>query len=220
MLTFRFIVTGLLAAILLPVPHARGGDLPVEAFAAPAPAHMSMTYRKGILFIRVDVMDLDIQLGGESGETVRKLADAGNITRAAADSIAALAVGSQDALVGITFRRDIGLDRFLSEARKTTKHVWEHGLISKEEYTRVSRNLPLWYQSLEERGILNGDRMFYRIQGDRLHTVFQGKDGRLFVDQVDEGPEPRRAVLGGYFYDGSDFREDLIKSLTDTGGGE
>lgn len=192
----------------------------MEALPSPAPAHMFMTYEKGILFIRVDVLALDIQLGGESGEAIRKLAEAGSITRAAADSIAVLAVGSQHALVGITFRRDIGLDRFLSEARKTTKHVWEHGLISKEEYTRVSRNLPLWYKSLEERGILNGDRMFYRIQGDRLHTVFQGKEGRLFVDQVDEGPEPRRAVLGGYFYEGSDFREDLIKSLASTGGKE
>jgi hypothetical protein len=174
---------------------------------------MSMTYRKGILFVRVNVLDLDIQLGGESGEAIRDLADGPHDSRSYPDTVAALAAGSRDALVGITFRRDIDLDTFISEARKTTKHVWEHGIISKDEYNRVSRNLPVWYASLADRGIRDGDRMFYRIQDDRLHTVFMGKDGHLFVDQVDDGPQPRRAVLGGYFYQGSDFREDLINSL-------
>lgn len=218
-MTTRNILTCLFAAFaLVPVRPARGGELPVEELRSPA-AHMSMTYEKGFLFIQVDVLDLDIRLGRESGEAIRELAR-NEIDSATADSIAALAVGSRDALISITFRRDIDLDRFISEARKSTRRVWRSGIIDEEEFNRVDRNLPSWYRSLEVRGIRNGDRMFYRIQDDRLHTVFQGGDGHLFVDQVDEGPESRRAVLGGYFVRGSDFRDRLIESLADQGGKE
>lgn len=216
----RNILTCLLAAVvLLPVRPAEGGGLPVEQLPS-SPAHMSMTYEKGFLFIQVDVLDLDIRLGRETGEAIRELARRNGNDPATADSVAALAVRSRDALISITFLRDIDLDRFISEARKATERVWRRGVIDEAEFNRVHRNLPSWYHSLAGRGIRKGDRMFYRIQDDRLHTVFQGRDGHIFVDQVDEGPGPRRAVLGGYFVRGSDFRDRLIASLADQGGEE
>lgn len=213
-----FLLTLLLGASLR--PSSGSPELPVEDLPASASAHMSMTYQKGFLFIQVDVMKLDVRIGGDPGERILALALPDRIDDAVADSIAALAIGSRDALVAVTFLRDIDLDRFIKEAAKATKRVWERGAISKEEYERVRRNLPAWYKSLKERGIRKGDRMFYRIQEDRLHTVFQGEDGHRFVDQVDEGPEPRRAVIGGYFVEGSDFRSPLIKSLLKRAEGE
>lgn len=221
-LTARLVLTGILAAASLPIGHAAraSAGLPVEELHSATPARMSMTYEKGFLFIQVDVLDLDVRFGRESGEVIRELASRRKIDSAIADSIATLAIGSRDALITITFLRNIDLNRFISEARKTTRRVWEHGIIDKDEYDRVYRNLPSWYGSLEERGIRKGDRMFYRIQDDRLHTVFQGEAGNLFVDQVDEGPGPRRAVLGGYFVDGSDFRDPLIRSLVERDGKE
>lgn len=220
-MTARLVLACILAAAPLPISHAGGSaGLPVDELHSAAPAHMSMTYEKGFLFVQVDVLDLDIRLGQESGEVIRELASRRKIDSAIADSIATLAIGSRDALITITFLRNIGLDRFISEARKTTRRVWERGIIDKEEYDRVDRDLPSWYRSLEERGIRKGDRMFYRIQDDRLHTVFQDEAGHLFVDQVDEGSGPRRSVLGGYFVDGSDFRDPLIRSLVDRDGQE
>ena len=97
--------------------------MPVEELDSAAPARMFMTYEKGFLFIQVDVLDLDIRFGQESGAVIRELASRGGFDPAIADSIATFAIGSRDALIAITFRRNIGLDRFISEARKTTKRV-------------------------------------------------------------------------------------------------
>jgi len=179
-----------------------------------------MLYRKGILVVGVDVLKLDIRFGGENGERIRELAGRGRITPEIADSIAALAIGSRDALIQIEFLRNIDLDRFISQARKTTERVWRRGVIGEAEYTRIHRNLPFWYRELRERGIRKGDRMSYRIRDDRLHTVFLGPDGHRYVDHVGTGAEPRRAALGAYFVPGSDFRDGLITSLTDSAGPE
>lgn len=206
------------AFALLPLAAPSGALLadtlapPVEALQARPQTHMAMTLKKGLLFIRVNVLTLDIRLGADSSARIGELLS-GEITPAVEDSIADAAIRSRDALVSLEFLRDIDLDRFLSEARKATEKVWRRGFIDEAEYTRVDRNLPIWYASLAERGILRGDRMYYRIQGDRLHTVFQSPDGRIHVDQIDEGTEPRMAVLGGYFVRGSDFREGLLESL-------
>lgn len=195
------------------IPDSGGASPAVDDLISPT-AEMSMLYRKGFLFIRVDVLSLDVGFGSESGERIRDLANHGETDPGVADSIAAAAIQSRDALIRIEFRRDIDLDRFIDEARKATEKVWKSGVIDEDEYRRVQRGLPSWYQSLRGRGIRQGDRMFYRIQGDRLHTVFEGSDGQIFVDQVDTGSGPRLSVLGGYFVRGSDFREQLIESLT------
>ncbi len=69
------------------------------------------------------------------------------------------------------------------------------------------------YAFLADRRIQPGDRMFYRISGDTLRTVFQSGGGEILLDQVDVGPERRLSVLGGYFAPDSDFRDKLVRSL-------
>jgi hypothetical protein len=87
------------------------------------------------------------------------------------------------------------------------------GLVADTARVRIERGLPEWYAPLAGRDIQRGDRMVYRIRGDTLRATFHGVSGGVLVDRVDVGEGGPRAVLGGYFARGSDFREGLIRSV-------
>lgn len=162
---------------------------------------------------QVDVLTLDVRFGERDTERIARLARGRSYSDELADSIAGVAIRSQDAWAQIEFKRDVSLDQFLDGVGDNLKRAWEAGVIDRGAYEMVSDGLPRWFAFLEERGIRKGDRIFYRIRGDSLRTRFVGANGAELLDQVDVGPERRRAVLGSYFVRGSDFREGLIESL-------
>jgi hypothetical protein len=90
-------------------------------------------------------------------------------------------------------------------------HQW--GVIDRELFRHTSDRLPEWFSAIAQRGFRQGDRIVYRTHADRMRTMLVGSDGKVFVDQTDRGSGPRRALLGGYFAPGTDFREPLIRSL-------
>lgn len=172
-----------------------------------------MVLKKGILFLQVEVLDLRVRFGADSTRSILRLAETDQPETRLSESIAKTAIGSQEVSIETTFRRDVGLGRFISEARKAAERVWKAGVIDREDYRRVHRALPFWYRALNGRGVRSGDRMSYRIEGDRLHTRYVTPEGTVLVDQVNEDESARRTVLGTYFVEGSDFREELIESL-------
>ena len=176
-------------------------------------ARMSTLYEKSFLFFSIDVLSLEVRFGSEVAEKVKSLVQDGDEPSKVADSIADTAIHAQDAFVHIRFLRDIRLDRFIQEARESTKLVRKAGIIDKPSYEHISKNLPIWYASLANRGIREGDEMFYRIRGESLRTVYRGVDGTIYVDQEDKGRLSPLAVLGGFFVAKSKFRKGLLQSL-------
>ena len=170
-------------------------------------------YEKSFLFFSIDVLSLEVRFGSEVAEKVKSLVQDGDEPSKVADSIADTAIHAQDAFVHIRFLRDIRLDRFIQEARESTKLVRKAGIIDKPSYEHISKNLPIWYASLANRGIREGDEMFYRIRGESLRAVFRGVDGTIYVDQEDKGRLSPLAVLGGFFVEKSKFRKGLLQSL-------
>jgi len=199
--------------------------LPVSLMAAPRPifdlvslatgpfSRMSTLYEKSFLLFSIDVLSLEVRFGSEVAERVESLVQNGGEPSKYADAIADTAIHAQDAFVQIRFLRDIGLDRFIQEARESTKLVREAGIIDNPGYEQISQNLPLWYASLSNRGIKEGDEMFYRIRGELLRSVYLGVDGTIYVDQEAKGKLFPLAVLGGYFVEKSKFRKGLLQSL-------
>lgn len=176
-------------------------------------AVMSTVLKRGFLFVQVAVADVVIRFGEDTAEALRRVAQGHSPSEMIDDKIAQAAMGSQDAVIELTFERDITLNRFIDEARRSTERVWKAGLINRQAYERIRRLLPFWYASLKDRGIKKDDRMCYRIRGDELHTLYVGRDGTVFVNQVNDGDSSCLAVLGGYFVKGSYFRQGLISSL-------
>ena len=176
-------------------------------------ARMSTLYEKSFLFLKVDVLNVEVRFGSEVAEKVKSFVQSGDEPSKFADSIADTAIHAQDAFVHIRFLRDISLNRFIQEARESTKLVREAGIIDNPSYEHISKNLPIWYALLANRGIREGDEMFYRIRGESLRTVYRGVDGTIYVDQEDKGRLSPLAVLGGFFVEKSKFRKGLLQSL-------
>lgn len=171
---------------------------------------MSMLLEKTIF--QVDVLTLDLWLGPETaGALARWLPVPPN--RAAADSLANVALRSRDAWATIQFRRGVGLNRFLDGIDENMRRARDAGHLSPEGYDVVATGLPRYFAPLATRGIESGDRLYYRVHGDTLRTVFQQRDGSIPIDQVDVGPERRLSLLGSFFVEGSGFRRGLLASL-------
>jgi hypothetical protein len=180
---------------------------------------MSMTLVKRLLFVRVDVLDLEVHFGVETSGRFEALTGGRELTNPLEHSIAEIATQSRDAYIRLRFLRDIDLDRFIEGAKENTEAVYKAKIISRNTYQEISRKLSDWYAELEGRGIKKNDLMLYRVRGDGLRTIFRGNDGRVYIDKEEHGEQRRLALMGSYFAPNSDFRKSLIRSLF-SGGAE
>ncbi len=162
---------------------------------------------------KVDVLTLEVRLGAEDTRRIEALAAGRDDWKALANSIAEVAIYSEDAWARIEFKRGVSLGQFLDGVDDNLRRARDAGIIDEADYELISRGLPRWFSFLDERRIFKNDRIEYRIVGDTLRTQYWSADGRLLLDQTDVGPERRLAVLGSYFVRKSDFRDGLIKSV-------
>ena len=125
----------------------------------------------------------------------------------------AITVHADEVFIRLEFKRDVSLNRWAAAVRTSLEKAWRAGIIDEDNYQHVSRNLPVWFRGVAERGFRNGDQILYRGYPDRLRTVLVSADGEVLLDQTDAGTAPRVALLGGYFAPGTDFREPLVRSL-------
>jgi hypothetical protein len=193
-----------------PAPAETGSPAPPIPVPVAEPAvTMHMLLEKTIF--QVDVLTLDLWLGPE---TVRQLEPLLPLTsQSDADAAALIALQSRDARARIEFRRDFGLGRFLEGIDDDMRRARDAGFLTAAGYDTVATGLPRYFAPLAERGIKADDRLYYRVHGDTLRTVFQRGDGRIVIDQTDVGPERRLSLLGSFFVRGSGFRRGLLASL-------
>ncbi|MDX1566871.1 MAG: hypothetical protein R3223_03660 [Longimicrobiales bacterium] len=176
-----------------------------------APVTMRMLME--VTIFQIDVLTLELRIDGPAGDSIRKLVRERERTEETSDSVADLAADARHAYARLDFLRDISLDRFLDEVQRNAIRATEAGYVSEETGEFIARSLPEWYSFLEGRGIEQGDRMEYFIEGDTLTVHYLSHEDSLLMSTTDVGPERRRSVLGGYFARGSDFREGLLESL-------
>ena len=194
--------------------------LALTAAAAPAQepcpssgeeVRMEMLLEKTIF--QVDVLTLTVRIRGSEAERLRRLRERGEPSPVVRDSVARIAADATCARARLEFVRDVSLGRFLDAIRDSGRAAMEAGFIQEATFRMIDRSVSDWYAFLEGRGVKEGDRMEYRIEGDRLRIRYRAADGRLLLDRTDTGAERRRSVLAGYFAPGSDFRKGLIRSL-------
>jgi hypothetical protein len=164
---------------------------------------------------QVDVLTLEIWIGGEAAAPLRALRGARS-SGELRDSVASLAVHARDAWARITFVRDVSLGQFVGGIEDNMRRAVEADLLSRASAMLILDSIPLWFSVLEDRGIEDGDRLLYRLTGDTLHTRFFTRGGEILVDQTDIGPERRLSVFGSYFAPKSEFRKGLTNSLLES----
>ncbi|NIR45706.1 MAG: hypothetical protein GWN99_15000 [Gemmatimonadetes bacterium] len=200
-----------LVAVSAPAALAQEGAVSNDGPLARDSVHMRMLLEKTIF--AVDVLTLDVWLGGDASGRIETLLDEHERSSWLEDTIATIARDARHARVELQFVRDVSLGQFVDGIREDLKKVYEADLIPQAKYEEISSNLPVWFSFLDERGIKDGDRILYGIEGDTLRTRYMSVSGRELLDQTDVGPAHRLAVMGSYFVRDSSFREKLLKSL-------
>lgn len=174
-------------------------------------AQMEMLYER--TFLRVDVLRLSMRFDAATAEQFERdiggRGHSASVERSVVDTILA----ADHVLVRSRFLREISLDQFLDGIRENLADAQAADLLSDAERREIIGGVEISYEPLRATGLRAGDTLWYRIRGNALHIVFQDVDGHRVVDQRVEGPQHRRAVLGGYLSPGSDFREPLVRSL-------
>lgn len=206
-------ILALIVIVVAAAAPASGQPSPVDTTGLAAGEHGRMRMLLEKTIFQVDVLTLEIRLGPGAAAQLDSLVDGREFSKDLADSAAGIALEAQDVWAQIEFRRGVSLDQFLDGVRDNLRRAEAAGIVTAEDYSSIAANLPTWYAFLADRRIQTGDRMFYRIRGDTLRTVFQSGGGEILLDQVDVGPERRLSVLGGYFAPDSDFRDKLVRSL-------
>lgn len=204
-------VIGCLAANALEAQVVLSPPMDTASLAHGPYAQMHTLLEKTIF--KVDVLTLDIRFGEEQARRFESLVAGNDHSSAVADSVARIAIHSDDAFAEIVFKRGVSLGQFVDGIREDLGKARSAGIISDEDYRRISESLPVWFGFLDERGIKEEDRILYRIRGDTLRTVYVGVGGDVPLDQVDVEPSAPRAVLGSYYAPGSSFRKGLLRSL-------
>lgn len=194
-------------------PSVDDESMSSEGAEAQKPPPITMRMLLEVTIFQIDVLTLELRIGGPTGDRIRTLVEAGERTEETADSVADLAADARFAYANLSFLRGISLGRFLREVQRNAVRATEAGYISPETSGLIVQSLPQWYAFLQGRGIEEGDEMEYFIEGDTLTVHYLSPSDSLLMSTTDVGPERRRSVLGGYFARGSDFREGLLDSL-------
>ncbi len=210
-LTLVFAVPGAAPAVRAQDELAASIPVDGDGLATGPFASMEMLYERTIF--QVDVLRLTLRFGEQTASELERLIEGREWSGGLAESVASAAIESRNVLVRSSFLRNISLEQLLDGIRENLETARDAGLLSAEEHRSLLVKIETQYEPIRDRGIRDGDTTWYRIRGDTLHVVIQALDGSVLIDRRQEGSEHRRAVLGGYLAPGSDFQEDLIRSL-------
>jgi hypothetical protein len=159
---------------------------------------------------KVDAVRLDLTIRGDTPERVERLVTGQVDARAWSDSIAALYLGADQALVRMTFLRSFGLSRFLDANRKVMEKLSKAGWISEEEFRELDLENRARFEGLAEDGIRDGDVIEHEVRGDTVTTRYTDVTGTVRIDGFLVGSAERRVLLGSLFGPESDFRQGLL----------
>lgn len=181
--------------------------------SAQEPVVLEMLLEKTIF--NVDAARVRVEFGEESSEKLRELKRKHDSAEELERPLAQVASSAKNATIQMTFLRDVGFERFVSEIKDGVECAFESEMTSEEELNRVMEGVEKWFSSVKERGIREGDQLIYHAHPRKIRTVLKSKDGKTLVEQVDEGKAARVTLLASYFAPCSDFREGLAESLLD-----
>lgn len=161
----------------------------------------------------IDVLTLLIRVDAATGVRLRELTEGRTYSEALADSVARVMLDARDAWAMQTFHRNVGLGRFVGGMTETTDKAADAGFVSRAYAEAFADSVPTLFDFLAEDGAKEGDRVIFRVEGDRVQTLYVSVDGELLLHRDGVSAEGRRAVIPSFFAPGSRFRKRLVESL-------
>ena len=151
---------------------------------------MHMLFQK--TFLRINVATIEVRVDKPAQTQLASLAQGQKYSDGLAQQLAGVAIGAQRAVVQMTFKRDVGLNRWIDVVRENLEQARKAGLISPDLERRVGQGLPQWFSPLKERGYLIELKYTART-GRIVKNRDTGKFGNGFSEQL----QPLPAELSG-----------------------
>jgi len=161
----------------------------------------------------VDVANVEALLGPQDAAAVAAIAERSRIDDEARAQITEILLGAESCVITMRFLRDASWDRFLDGTRKNLERAVEADILTEDEFDELWQVFVADFAQMQERGVRKGDAVYYRVDPDRVRTVYFDGDENVLVS-VDRGGDARvRGTLGAYFGPRSEFSRELIESL-------
>lgn len=183
----------------------------VLTLTATANTHAKIDAQKNVstilekTFLGVDVLELRLQFSSEDWARLGQ--------NPSDDLIEKTFAHSKQARIQMTYLRSFDVDRLLNGIAENLIHAKNSNYITAEQNNLLRHDLPQWFSFLNDRGIKKGDQLLYVILNDTLNITYKSFDGKILLQQTDQGAFRRRSILGSYFAKGSEFREGLLQSV-------
>jgi hypothetical protein len=174
-------------------------------------ARLSMLFEATIF--KVDVATVDALLAPRAAAAVAGIARETRLDQEARSRVTTVLLDAQPFAVSMSFLRDASWDRFLDGTRKNLEGAAKAGIITEDEFQVLWGQFVADFAAMEERGVKKGDVIYYRVDQNRVRTVYFDGDRNVLVETDREGDARVRATRGAYFGPRSQFSKDLIRSL-------
>jgi len=114
----------------------------------------------------------------------------------------------------IEFVRDVTLDQFLDGVNADLRNARRAGLLATPSTAPSPPACPGGYGFARADGIRKGDQIVYQLDPQSVRTRFLRRDGSTPLDDVSAGRARRNSPLASWLAPGSDFRNQLLRSLS------
>lgn len=161
----------------------------------------------------VDVATVDAYLDAATAAGLAQIVDQSKWGELARKRAEATLLASDSFAVSMRFLRDVSWERYLENTRRNIEGGVEVGVITEAEFERLWAQYVEDFASMNDRGVKEGDTIYYRIDAGRVQTVYYDAAGNILVHVDRDGDERVRSTRGAFFGRESEFQEDLIRSL-------
>jgi hypothetical protein len=166
-------------------------------------------------FLQIDAARAVLELPPDVADSLHALAAGRRCDDVLRDEMARYLRSGRRVDVTLTFLHGFGADRFFAGGRDNVRRLEEDGLLDRETVARLIRDQRRRFAFLADRGIEDGDRLFYRLRGDTLDIRFVDAGGVERVNETQVGRGYRVALWGAYLHPESEFRRGLLDSVCD-----
>jgi len=165
-----------------------------------------------VTFMKIDVAVIEYQLDEHTAAKVSSITNAGEINESLKNRVAETLLASEAIAISMDVQRDTNSGKIMKGMGKNLTRALESELISQAEHDQVLERLTALLSVDEERGILEGDRLMYRVQPDAVRVFLLGVDGKLLVDSLESGPAWTKGIKGIFLGPDSKLRDKFAEA--------
>jgi hypothetical protein len=168
-----------------------------------------------VTFFKIDVAMIEYQLDQETATRTAAISEKFAFNEFTLEKVGNIFFQAETIAFSMDLQRDASCGRVLKGMLSNLERARESGVISKAEHELVSTGLPGLLAPHEERGVLEGDILMFRVQPDGVRVILLGVDGTVLVDSLESGSAWTQGIKGIFLGRGSKLREHVVEAAWD-----